>query len=274
MRRSSLLRILIVLTAIAFAGCTMNTTTTKESGSSLNRIAERGELVVGTSGNMPPLNMVTKDGSLIGLEIDIARSMANAMGVELRVVNMPFSELLTALQSHEVDLVMSGMTITPQRNMKVAFAGPYMESGKCFLTKQETIARAADAKSIDAANVKLAALKGSTSATFVREVMPKTQLVEAVDYDDGVSMVIDDKVHAMVADYEICIVSLARHPDAGLLSVITLLTYEPIGAALSPDDPLFLNWVQNYLNTLEGSGNLEALKAKWTEDASWLKRLP
>ncbi len=266
-RLACLLLGLLVLCAV---GCASK----KPKSRGLTRIVETGELRVGMTGEQPPLNMTMRTGDLFGMEVAVIRVLAKSMGVQAVLVRKPFKKLLDALEEGEIDLVMSGMTITPQRNMKVAFAGPYMESGKCFLTKEETIARAADAKSIDAANVKLAALKGSTSATFEREIMPKTQLVEAVDYDDGVKMVIDDEVHAMVADYEICIVSLARHPDAGLLSVITLLTYEPIGAALSPDDPLFLNWVQNYLNTLEGSGNLEALKAKWTEDASWLKRLP
>src|SRR5215467_11178108 len=100
------------------------------SGSTLSRIQQRGELVVGTAASMPPLNMTTKTGAIIGFEVDMARAMADAMNVKLRLAPMPFAELLPALNAGSVDMVISGMTMTPQRNMTVAFVGPYYISGK------------------------------------------------------------------------------------------------------------------------------------------------
>ena len=111
----------------------------------LDGIVQKGELVVGTAASMPPLNMTTKKGEIIGFEIDLARMMASAMGVKLRVEPMEFSKLLPALENGKVDMVLSGMTITPARNLKVAFVGPYFISGKAFLTKIETIAKAKEA---------------------------------------------------------------------------------------------------------------------------------
>ncbi|MBL6971586.1 MAG: sulfatase-like hydrolase/transferase [Desulfobacterales bacterium] len=57
-------------------------------------------------------------------------------------------------------------------------------------------------------------------------------------------MIKQDKVHALVADYSICIVALLRYPDAGFISIHTTLTYEPYGIALPPNDPYFINWVE------------------------------
>ena len=142
----------------------------------LARIMQKGELIVGTTGNMPPLNMTTKDGDVIGFEIDIVRMMAEALGTELKIKTMSFHELLPALELNNVDMVISGMTITPARNLRFAFAGPYFSSGKAFLAKSETIANISDATEINSQSTRVAALKGSTSQDFIKVVMPKAQL--------------------------------------------------------------------------------------------------
>ena len=268
---------LVFLSLLLFlGGCAqMNSDTAKASASPvIDRILRQGELVVGMAGNMPPMNMTSKEGELIGYEVDLAGAMANAMGVRAKLAVMPFAELLPALQSGKINLILSNMTITPGRNLKVAFVGPYFTSGKAFLTKIKTIAMAEDPEDIDAKNTKLVALKGSTSQAFVEEVIPDATLVTANDYDEAVKMVLEDKVHAMVADYPICVVSIFRHPDQGLLSVITTLTYEPIGVGVPPGDPLLVNWVENFMGIAEETGILQELKERWLLRADWLQRLP
>jgi polar amino acid transport system substrate-binding protein len=240
----------------------------------IDRILQRGELVVGMAGNMPPMNMTTKEGELIGYEVDLAKNMAAAMGVSAKFSVMPFAELLPALQSGKIDLILSNMTITPARNLKVAFVGPYFTSGKAFLTKIKTIALADEAADIDAKNTKLVALKGSTSQAFVEKAIPDATLVTANDYDEAVKMVLEDKVHAMVADYPICVVSVFRYPEQGLLSVVTTLTYEPIGVGVQAGDPLLVNWVENFMGIAEETGLLQKFEEKWFKKAGWLQRLP
>jgi polar amino acid transport system substrate-binding protein len=259
-----------------FIGCAqMNSNTANTSASPvIDRILQRGELAVGMAGNMPPLNMTSKEGELIGYEVDLAKAMAKAMGVRAKLKVIPFAELLPALQSGKIDLILSNMTITPGRNLKVAFVGPYFTSGKAFLTKIKTIALADEAQDIDAKNTKLVALKGSTSQAFVEEAIPGATLVAANDYDEAVKMVLEDKVHAMVADYPICVVSVFRYPDKGLLSVVTTLTYEPIGVGVPAGDPLLVNWVENFMGIAEKTGLLEKLKETWLLRADWLYRLP
>lgn len=250
------------------------TTTAPSSSPVIDRIVERGELVVGTMGNMPPMNMTTKDGDLIGFEIDLAKSIALSMGVKYRFETMPFSELLPALQKGKVDMILSQMTITPNRNLKVAFVGPYYISGKAFLTKLKTIAEAKDAAQLNSPDTRLVTIKGSTSQAFTEDFIPKATLWTAKDYDEAVKMVIDGEVHAMIADYPICVVSVFRYPEAGLLSVVTPLTYEPIGIAVPAGDPLLVNWLENYMAGLKNSGMFDELKQKWFARGNWLKKLP
>ena len=239
----------------------------------LDRIQQRGELIVGTMGNMPPLNMTAKDGEIFGLEPDLARMLADAMEVKIKFVTKPFNELLPALQTGEVDMILSGMTITPKRNLKVAFVGPYFISGKAFLTKIKTIAYADQAEDANNPNTKIVTLKDSTSQAFAQKYLDKTTLYTTGTYDEAVNMVLQDKVHAMIADYPICVVSVFRYPDAGLLSVVTQLTYEPIGIAIPANDPLLMNWTRNTLDNIEGSGMLDELKLKWFAEGDWLKKL-
>ena len=171
-------------------------------------------------------------------------------------------------------MVLSGMTITGKRNLNVAFVGPYFTTGKAFLTKTETIAAATEASEINSPDTTLVVLKGSTSQVFVEKAIPLAKVVLTSNYDEAVDMVLKDEVHAMVADYPICAVSVMRHPDEGLLAIFTPLTYEAIGVAVPAGDPLLVNWVENFLRNLVGSGRMEALAASWLESSHWLYRLP
>ena len=240
----------------------------------LSRIVESGTFRVGMSGTQPPFTVISKTGDLIGYEVDLANILANAMGVKVEFVQKPFGELLSALEKGEIDAIMSGMTMTPKRNLKAAFVGPYIVSGKSILTKSSTLAALNEAEDIDRSSITVVALKGSTSEKFVKKVLEKTTYVGVDDYDAGVQMVIDGKADALVADYPICALSQMRFPDAGLATLSEPMTIEPIGIALAPGDALLVNMVTNYLGTLQGLGLLDALEEKWFEDGGWLIQLP
>lgn len=275
MKKSSLI-IVLVFAFTLFSGCAQmaGTGVGEPAAPVLDRILKKGELVVGTAGTMPPLNMTTKEGEIIGLEPDIARYMAEAMGVKIRFEAMPFSELLPALEAGKVDMVLSSMTMTSKRNLKAAFIGPYFVSGRSFLTKLQTIGSAKDPGEINSPDTTLAALKGSTSQSFVENLIPRAKLVTTQDYDEAVEMVLQDRVDALIADFQFCLFSVLRYPDKGLVSLIIPLTYEPIGIAIPANDPLLANWVQNFLNTFKGGGALDQLKNRWFKDRSWLTKLP
>jgi polar amino acid transport system substrate-binding protein len=262
--------LLTLLAAVSFNAIAA----TSSPSPTLNRILERGSLVVGMTGDMPPLNMTKKDGVIVGMEPDLAGYMADAMGVKLEISTMPFGDLLGALERGEIDMVMSGMTITPSRNLKFSYIGPYFVSGKCVLTKEETLAGAEEAGDLNTEGRKLTALKGSTSEKFVHALIPNAEYIPVAGYNDGVKMVLEDKIDAMIADYPICVVSLMRHPDAGLATVISVLSYEPIGVALPGGDALMSNWVENFIYRLQSTGDLKELKSTWFDNDGWVKDLP
>lgn len=229
----------------------------------LSRIVKNGQLVLGTSGNQPPMTMLDKSGKPAGFDIDLADIMAQALGVKLVTKIFPFSDLLGALESGKVDVVISNMTITPKRNMRVAFVGPYMTSGKCLITKKENLAKADDAAELNIPEMNLVVLKGSTSEDIVRTLMPKVKLTTVENVDKGIKMVAEDKVGGMMADYPVCLHTINNNPKAGFISVFSMLTYEPIGIALPANDALFVNWTGNFLERLDKTLTLEVLAKKW-----------
>jgi polar amino acid transport system substrate-binding protein len=272
-RAGVLVGLIVALVLVAGCAATSQTSAPPQAGPVVSKILARGELLVGTAADMPPLNMTTKEGEIIGMEVDLAQALAGAMGVKLTLKPIAFPNLLSALENGQVDMVLSDVTITAKRNEKVAFAGPYFVSGKSVLTKSRTLTGVKDASQINSSDTTIVTLRNSTSQQFVETLIPKAKLVLADTYDAAVAMVLEDKVQALIADYPICIISVFRYPDKGLSSLLTPLTYEPIGIALPANDPLLVNLVQNFINTLEKSGELEKLMVKWFKDASWLLRL-
>lgn len=244
-----------------------------QNKSALTKIVESGELRVGMSGNQPPYSMTSKSGELIGYEVDMATLLAGSMGLELKLVQMPFGELLPSLAAGKIDMIMSGMTITPERNMEALFIGPYMISGKSILTKASTLEALDEQEEINQKEVSLAALQGSTSETFCVKVLPDAQLTLAKDYDEAVELLLTDKVDAIIADVEICQVTMMRYADKNLAALDSPLTIEPIGMAISPNAFLLENVINNYFTSLQMVGVLDLLEVKWFEDGSWLLQI-
>ena len=239
----------------------------------IDRILQHGELRVGTSGNQPPLTATTKDGRIIGFDADLSAALAKSMGVRLKLVPIQFAELLPTLVRGDVDMVLSGLTMTPERNLHVAFVGPYLVSGMSILTKEKTMASLRKAEEIDTPKVRLAALRSSTAEKFAQENVPRAKLVLTDTLDEGVDLVRKGKVDALLADHPFCRVAVYRYKSDHLETLETPFTFEPLGIALPPNDPLLVNWTQNALADLDDSGALFDTMYGWFEEDSWVEQL-
>jgi polar amino acid transport system substrate-binding protein len=262
------------MVACLLAGCAEMGQTTKPSSSPvMDRVVSRGELRVGVSGDMPPMNLLTKEDKVIGMDVDLATMIAEAMGVRLSLQRMDFRTLMPALESGSIDMIVSNMTMTPDRNLKAAFVGPYFTSGKALLTKKSSIAQAKGLPEINSPQFTFVALKGSTSEAVIGKGAPQAKLLTAGTQTEAIQMVVEGKSDAMIADYPICVVAVYRNPAAGLISVVAPITYEPIGIAVPKGDPHLLNWLGNFLHSLEKAGYMDGLKEKWFAQPTWLPQM-
>lgn len=240
----------------------------------LNRVLKSGELRVGMSADQPPLNAKNKDGEMIGLEVDLAEGLAYALGLELKIVQMPFGRLLGALKKGKVDMVMSGVDITARRSKDFLFVGPYLLSGKSLLTTSKALAKADSVDDINNSDVSIVALVNSTSEAFVKRMIPKAKFVPIDDYEMGVKKVMSGEADAMVADMPACVLAVLRNPDSDLVTLTEPLSVEPMGIAVSAKDPKFYNLIDNFIDAFEGTGILMELRKEWFDNGDWVQQLP
>jgi polar amino acid transport system substrate-binding protein len=273
MKRVELMIITILIAGLTAACAQTGQVPSPSSSPVIDRILSRGEVKVGMSGDMPPMNLVTKEDKIIGLDADLATMISDAMGVKLSIQRMAFAGLLPALEAGSIDMIISNMTMTPDRNLKVNFVGPYFISGKAFLTKRSSIAQAKGMPDINSPQYTFVALKESTSEAVIRKGAPQAKLLTAATQNEAIQVVIDGKADAMIADYPICLTAVLRNPSAGLVSVVAPITYEPIGVAVPKGDPHLLNWLGNFLHSLEKAGYMHELRQKWFANPTWLPQM-
>lgn len=269
--RFLLTQTIVLLTTVLL---TLSAGAAEDNSSVVQRISDTSTLRVGMTGGQAPFNVINREGQFIGLDVDLAKLLAKSMGVKLEIIEMPFADLIPSLEDHKIDLVMSGMTANLPRNMRVPFVGPYFVSGKSILTKSDTMAKIQETGEINVENLRIAALRGSTSEEFVKKNLNKATLTTTVDHAAAVQLLLDGKVDAVVADGPVCALSILRYPDAGLTTLRKPLTIEAIGIGIAPGDPLLVNLVQNYMTALQATGALEAAQKKWFESGGWLIQLP
>jgi len=236
----------------------------------LKKILERRELRVGMTAKQPPFALKDKKGRIIGYEAELAEMLANEMEVKLKIVEIPFADLLKSLEEGQVDMVMSGMTITIKRNMKAVFVGPHLISGKSILTKSLAFADTDEPDDLNIEHLKIVVLRGSNSEAFVKEEIPEAEILLGKDYDACIKMLEEGKVSLMVADYPICAYTAQLYPEKGLITIDQPMSIEPIGIALPQDAAHFINLVENYLNLLLLSGALEEMQAYWFDSGEWV----
>jgi len=170
-------------------------------------------------------------------------------------------------------MVLSGLTMTPARNQTVAFVGPYYVSGKGILTKSARYTALQNTVGLNAPEVSIAALKNSTSQEFAETLMPKAKRIFTNSYDEAIDLLISDKIDVVVADFPFCALTAYRYTDKGLIAGESPLTFEPLGIAMT-EDTLLINWVENFMKLLQGSGQLKDMYKKWLSGGAWVDELP
>ncbi|MCZ7018900.1 transporter substrate-binding domain-containing protein, partial [Salmonella enterica] len=109
----------------------------------------RGVLKVGTTPTYVPFEMKDKQGRIVGFEIDLLQAMSRALGVELELVAVPYTELLPGLMAKKFDLIGSGMTVTQERNLKLNFSDSFIVVGQTVLLNPSLAGKIASIEDLD-----------------------------------------------------------------------------------------------------------------------------
>jgi polar amino acid transport system substrate-binding protein len=236
--------------------------------STIEKVMQRGILKVGMS-TFVPWAMKDKTGELIGFEIDVARQLAEDMGVKIEFIPTKWAGIIPALLTGKFDVIIGGMSIRPDRNLKVNFSIPYDYAGQAIVANREVAAGFDNLESFNQADVVIAARLGSTAADAAKKYMPKAQKRFFDDESQVIQEVVNGKAHAAVASAPLPAFQAIKYPEKLFLPMMGTFTKEPIGFAVRKGDFDTLNFLDNWIRVTEAKGWLKERKHYWFETKEW-----
>lgn len=240
--------------------------------STLDAVLKRGELRVGLDAGYMPFEMRDRKGDIIGFDIDLARLMARYMGVKLTIVNTQWDGIIPALLTDKFDVLMGGMTITPERNLKVNFCDPYVMIGQTILLRRGLAGTIKSYRDLNDPKYTLSTKLGTTGDIAAHRYLPKARIRQFESESDGAMEVRSGRVDGYVYDLPFNAIYAAQNPDK-VVHLTEPFTQEALGWAVRKGDPDILNWLNNFLAQSKRDGTYDALYKKWFEGSAWLQNL-
>jgi len=239
--------------------------------STLNDITERGELRVGFEAGYLPFEMADKKGNFIGFDIDVAKEMAKAMGVKFMPVNTAWDGIIPALITKKFDILISGMTITQERNLKVNFADPYIIVGQTILLNKKHEGKVTSYKDLNDPKYTVTSKLGTTGEQAIKRMIPKANYKSFEVESEAALEVLTGKADATVYDLPFCATFMAQQGEGKLVFLDEPFTFEPLAWAVRKGDPDFLNWLNNFLRQIKNDGRYDRIYNKWIKSTEWIK---
>ncbi len=235
-------------------------------------IQKKGEITVGVS-ILPPWVMKNKEGKLIGFEIDIANQLAKDMGVKVKYKQYQWDKMIPALKKGEIDIIASGLSITPKRALEVNFSNPYASSGyslaSCLsLTKDFT-----SIKDLNNEKIYITAVKGTVSAELARKVFPKAKLDLRETTKEATSAVINGSVHAFISSSPVPEFIALKHPEQVDLPLKKPLLTTKEAFAIKKNNQEMLNFLNSWIIAHESDEWIDSSYQYWFKSLKWQPQL-
>ena len=242
---------------------------TASAGESIiEKIQKAGVIRVGMS-TFVPWAMKDKQGNLIGFEIDVAKKLAQDMGVEVEFVPTAWSGIIPALLTGKFDVIIGGMGITPERNLKVNFTTPYEYSGMSMVAHKAKAKGFSSLADFNKKEVTIAVRMGTTAEQAARKFMPAASLKLFENESQALQELNLGRVHAVVSSAPMPVFHALKFPDKLFVPLKENFTKEPIGFALRKGDHDALNYFNNWILNMHAQGFLKERTQYWFESKKW-----
>ena len=216
-----------------------------------------------------PWAMKDKQGKLIGFEIDVARQLAQDMGVAVEFVPTAWSGIIPALMTGKFDVIIGGMGITPERNLKVNFTMPYDYSGMSMVAHKKKADGFSTLADFNKKEVDIAVRMGTTAEQAARKYLPNARLRLFENESQALQELNLGRVHAVVSSAPMPVFHSLKYPDKLFVPLKENFTKEPIGFAIRKGDHDALNYFNNWILNARAQGFLAEKKAYWFESRQW-----
>ena len=219
---------------------------------------------VGVATNYPPITFSEK-GAPAGVEADLARQMEQQSDLKFVLIPMEFSALLPALQKGQIDIVMAGMSITPEREALVSFTQPYLRVGQMALIRERDLPSLGGPRRIRQAGRRVGVVYGTTGHAYVTRDLPEARVIPFESTPQGVGALERGEIDYFVHDAP-TIWHFGADPATqgkGLMGLYEPLTDEPLAWAVRKDDTSLRDRLNAEFDRMRRSGTLGATLDKW-----------
>jgi ABC-type amino acid transport substrate-binding protein len=235
------------------------------TGSTVRRSepARENTLKVGITPDYPPL-VFKQGGTAVGVEVDFAHILAGELGLPLRLVELQWDELIPALLDGRIDIIMSGMSITQGRKVRITFCAPYYEVGQMALIRQSDANQLGTAQQIMDSTARIGIIRDTTGDVFVQRHCPAARRVgysqpKDAAWDLGINR---KRIDVFIYD-DPAIKWFASANEADLAVVPTPFTREYLAWGVRRNDTHLLDDLNRILEKWQQDGTLDRIIKRW-----------
>ena len=255
------------LSVLAAAGAQADVKRDLTSASVLEEIKKRGVMKVGMS-TFVPWAMRSKSGELVGFEIDVAKKLAADMEVDVEFVPTAWSGIIPALIAGKFDVIIGGMSITPQRNLTVNFTAPYAHSGQ-QMAANKALAEGFSVEDFNASDVTISCRRGATPCQAAQKLFPKASLRRFDDDAQAFQEVVNGNAHATISSAPKPRFWSMQYQEKLFMPTEDNLTTGNEAFALRKGDPDAVNFFSNWILVNTANGWLKETHDYWFKTQEW-----
>jgi len=230
----------------------------------LHGSCESNVLRVGTAADYAPLAFA-EGGEFRGVELDFARRLARDLGRELEIVRIPWAELIPALRANRVDVLMSGISITPERAELVHFCAPYLQVGQMALIRAAEWVERGPPDAIGSSGTRVGFVVRTTGERFARAKLGSAKLEAMSSIDEGIAALRAGKIDYFVHDAPTIwrVVGGFSSDESQLTGLYTPLTDEYLAWAVRREDADLARRIDAALASWRSEGFVDEVLDRW-----------
>lgn len=269
--RSLLLLIGVAICAIPIVGQQPKSEMKPRIGT-LADIRSRGTLKVGLAMFLP-WAMHNDKGELIGFDIDVAKQLADSLGVEVQYFPVGQSHLISDLDQGRFDIIVSGLYVTPTRALQVNFSDFYSKSDVTLLANRKMAGTLRTVADFNKPAIKIGVTSGTLYVQIAKENFPEATIKEFDEEAAAMEAVESGELHAAIAASPRPDIDAMRFPDKVFLPLSQPLSTQGEAFAIRKGDPDFTNFLNSWIKYYQQNGWLDDRRAFWFKTLNWANDL-
>ncbi|UCZ86878.1 transporter substrate-binding domain-containing protein [Pseudomonas sp. L5B5] len=235
----------------------------QEPTSRLDQVIERGHLTVCTTGDYKPYSYLRDDGHYEGIDISLAESLAQSLGIRVKWVNTTWKSLMADFQGQQCDIAVGGISVSLERQKKAFFSEPLGVDGKIPLVRCQDLKRYQTVEQINQPSVRLIEPPGGTNEVFARTRLPNADLTLFADNVKIFDQLLNHHADVMITDASEARFQQRRKPGLCAVNPEHALQYSEKAFLLPRDDMAWKSYVDQWLHLSKATGAYDQVVNQW-----------